>query len=146
MIRRTSVSKIRGVVRFSTLIVLALVGIAPRSLSGQKSDATADSCLKVLDLGKHPDGSPVLPMVIGRVLDLDGHSPLFGAHLQITGTRFGTFTDRNGEYRLAFDPLTFDRCRKQYVQVVAPGYKDARFTLTFVGDGARSLDIMLRKH
>ena len=127
-------------------IALALVVMGPTSLSGQWSKATSDSCPEFPDLGNHPDGSPVLSTVIGRVLDSDGRLPLQGAHLQIMGTRFGTFTDKNGEYRLAFDPRTLEKCVEQYVRVVARGHTDALFKLKFVGPGLHSADVTLRKH
>jgi hypothetical protein len=129
------------------LLLMALIlTIGPGAVSAQKLTTTTDSCVEIPDLGKHPDGSPVLPALVGRVLDFDGHSPLVGAHLQITGTRFGTFSDRSGEYRLVFDPRTIDWCRKQHVQVIAPGHSDAMFALVVVGPGVRIADIILRKH
>lgn len=106
---------------------------------------TSGRCVEIPDLGKNPDGSPVLATVIGRVLDTDGRTPLAGAHLQIVGTQFGTFSDNNGEYRLPFDPHMLEKCRKQYVDVVAPGYRGAQLTL-MIGPRVRSDDVVLRKH
>jgi outer membrane biosynthesis protein TonB len=108
-------------------------------------DETSGRCVEVPDLGKNPDGTPVLATVIGRVLDTDGRTPLAGAHLQIMGTQFGTFSDSRGEYRLEFDPKLLARCRKQYVNVVAPGYANQMLTL-MIGARVRSDDVVLRHH
>jgi len=108
-------------------------------------DETSGRCVEIPDLGKNPDGTPVLATVIGRVLDTDGRTPLGGAHLQILGTPFGTFSDDEGEYRLEFDPHLLARCRKQYVEVVAPGYAPQRLTLA-IGPRVRSDDVVLRRH
>jgi len=108
-------------------------------------DETSGRCVEVPDLGKNADGTPVLATVIGRVLDTDGRTPLAGAHLQIMGTQFGTFSDSRGEYRLEFDPKLLARCRKQYVNVVAPGYANQMLTL-MIGARVRSDDVVLRHH
>jgi hypothetical protein len=105
-------------------------------------DETSGRCVKVPDFGRNPDGSPVLAAVLGRVLDTDGQTPLSGAHLQIEGTEFGTFTDANGNYRLSFDPKLLAQCRKQYVDVVAPGYRGEHLTL-MIGPRVRSPDVVL---
>lgn len=105
-------------------------------------DETSGRCVKVPDFGRNPDGSPVLAAVIGRVLDTDGQTPLGGAHLQIQGTQFGTFTDANGNYRLSFDPKLLAQCRKQYVDVVAPGYRGEELTL-MIGPRVVSPDVVL---
>ncbi|MEO5800990.1 MAG: hypothetical protein ABIZ70_05710 [Gemmatimonadales bacterium] len=102
-------------------------------------------CVSMPDLGKNADGTPVLATVIGRVLDTDGRTPLVGAHLQIVGTGFSTFSDANGEYRLEFDPKLLEQCRVQYVRVVADGYGGQMLTLA-IGQRIRSDDVVLRKH
>jgi hypothetical protein len=117
----------------------------PSKWENSFDNETSGRCTEIPDLGKNPDGSPVLATVIGRVLDTDGRSPLGGAHLQIMGTQFGTFSDANGEYRLAFDPHMLEKCRKQYVQVVAPGYRGELLTL-MIGPRVRSDDVVLHKH
>lgn len=117
----------------------------PRKWENSFDDETAGRCVDIPDLGKNPDGSPVLASVTGFVFDTDGRTPLAGAHLQIVGTRFGTFSDNNGEYRLPFDPKMLEKCRKQYVDVVAPGYRGAQLTL-MIGPRVRSDDVVLRKH
>jgi hypothetical protein len=104
----------------------------------------AGQCVQIPDLGRNPDGSPVLATVIGRVLDSDGRSPLAGAYLQIVGTAFSTWTDANGEYRLEFDPHLLERCRIQYVRVVADGHQNEMLTLA-IGPKVRSDDVILRR-
>ena len=122
-----------------------LSNLDPQKWENSFDDETAGRCVTVPDLGKNPDGTPVLATVIGRVLDTDGKTPLSGAHLQIMGTTFGTFSDNRGEYRLEFDPKLLAKCRKQYVVVVAPGYRGETLTL-FIGPKVRSDDVILRHH
>jgi hypothetical protein len=117
----------------------------PQKWENSFDDETAGRCVDIPDLGKNPDGTPVLATVIGRVLDTDGKTPLSGAHLQIMGTSFGTFSDSRGEYRLEFDPRLLAKCRKQYVNVVAPGYRGETLTL-MIGPRVRSDDVVLRRH
>ena len=81
--------------------------------------------------------------VVGRIFRRDNGSPLVGAHLQMIGTPFVTFTDNQGEYRFRFDLALVDNCRTQYVRVTAPGYESRLLVLT-VGPNARSEDVRLR--
>lgn len=108
-------------------------------------EEAAGRCVAIPDLGKNADGTPVLATVIGRVLDTDGRSPLIGAHLQIIGTAFSTFSDGNGEYRLEFDPKLLEKCRVQYVRVAADGYRGEMLTLA-IGERVRSDDVVLKRH
>ncbi len=103
------------------------------------------TCVDIPELGKNPDGSPVLANVIGYVYDADGRTPLPDAHLQILGTAFTTFTDSKGMYRLEFDPHLLARCRMQYVRVVAPGHDAQTLTLA-IGRKVQSDDVHLRRH
>lgn len=105
----------------------------------------AGRCVSIPDLGKNADGTPVLATVIGRVFDTDGRTPLAGAHLQVVGTAFATFSDATGEYRLEFDPKLLEQCRVQYVRVAADGYGGQMLTLA-IGQRIRSDDVVLRKH
>jgi hypothetical protein len=107
-------------------------------------DQTSGKCVKV-DLGKNPDGTPVLASVTGTIFDTDHRTPMPGAHLEIMGTTFGTFTDSRGDYRLEFDPHLLTQCRIQYVRVVAPGYLPQRLTL-MIGNRVRSDDVVMQKH
>jgi hypothetical protein len=104
----------------------------------------AGKCVEIPDLGKNPDGTPVLATVIGRVLADDQRSPLAGAHLQIVGTPFSTFSNSNGEYRLEFDPKLLERCRVQYVRVAREGFSGQLLTLS-IGERITSDDVVLRR-
>ncbi len=103
----------------------------------------AGQCVEIPDLGRNPDGTPVLASVSGIVRD-DRGRPLPGAHLQIVGQAFATFSDGQGAYRLEFDPSLLERCRVQIVRVSALGYRDADLHLA-VGRNARSDDVLLRR-
>jgi outer membrane biosynthesis protein TonB len=105
----------------------------------------AGRCVSIPDLGKNADGTPVLATVIGRVFQADGRTPLAGAHLQIVGTAFATFSDATGEYRLEFDPKLLEQCRVQYVRVAADGFSGQMLTLA-IGQRIRSDDVILRRH
>lgn len=129
----------------STVQPLGRAGLAnrdPQKWENSFDDETSGRCVTVPDLGKNADGTPVLASVLGRVVDTDGRTPLAGAHLQIEGTSFGTFSDGNGNYRLNFDPKLLAQCRKQYVDVVAPGYQSQQLTL-MIGPRIRSPDVVL---
>lgn len=104
----------------------------------------AGRCVDIPDLGRNADGSPVLASVLGRVYEADGRTPLVGAHLQIVGTAFVTFSNRAGDYRLEFDPKLLERCRVQYVRVSAEGYAGRMLTLS-IGQKIRSDDVLLRR-
>lgn len=103
----------------------------------------AGRCVAIPDLGKNPDGTPVLASVTGIVRDQSGR-PLPGAHLVIVGKPYSTFSDGQGRYRLEFDPSLLERCRVQYVRVTADGYRYADLTLA-VGRSVRSDDVFLRR-
>lgn len=104
----------------------------------------AGRCVEIPDLGTNPDGTPVLATVIGRVLQDDQRTPLAGAHLQIVGTTFGTFSNSSGDYRLEFDPKLLERCRVQYVRVVREGFSGQLLTLA-IGQRIASDDVVLRR-
>jgi hypothetical protein len=88
--------------------------------------------------------SPVqLGMVVGRIFRQDNGRPLAGAHLQMMGTPYVTFTDGKGEYRFRFDLALVDNCRTQYVRVSAEGY-ESRLLVLVVGP-QRSEDVLLRR-
>ncbi len=107
-------------------------------------DEAAGRCVEIPDLGKNPDGTPVLATVIGRVLGDDHRTPLAGAHLQIVGTPFSTFSNGNGEYRLEFDPKLLERCRVQYVRVAREGFSGQLLTLS-IGERIMSDDVVMRR-
>jgi hypothetical protein len=88
--------------------------------------------------------SPVqLGTVVGRIFRQDNGRPLAGAHLQMMGTPYVTFTDGKGEYRFRFDLALVDNCRTQYVRVSAEGY-ESRLLVLVVGPH-RSEDVRLRR-
>jgi len=87
---------------------------------------------------------PQFGTVMGKIYRQDSHEPLAGAHLQMLGTPFVTFTDGNGEYRFRFDLALVDNCRTQYVRVTAPGY-ESRLLVLMVGQNIRSDDVLLKK-
>ena len=89
-------------------------------------------------------GSPQFGMVLGRIYRQDNGRPLVGAHLQMLGTPYVTFTDGNGEYRFRFDMSLVDNCRTQYVRVTAAGY-ESRLLVLVVGPNVRSDDVALKK-
>lgn len=103
----------------------------------------AGQCVAIPDLGRNPDGTPVLASVMGIVRDPTGR-PLPGAHLQIVGAPFATFSDGNGSYRLEFDPSLLEKCRVQIVRVEADGFRHADLTLA-IGRQVRSDDVILRR-
>ncbi|MBA2293083.1 MAG: hypothetical protein H0W15_11585 [Gemmatimonadales bacterium] len=104
----------------------------------------AGRCVEVPDLGRNEDGSPILASVLGRVYEADGRTPLIGAHLQIVGTSFVSFSNKSGDYTLQFDPKLLERCRVQYVRVSAEGYDGRMLTLS-IGRKIRSDDVLLRR-
>lgn len=106
-------------------------------------EEAAGSCPEVPDLGVNPDGSPVLASVVGYVFDERGN-PLANAHLQIVGAPFTAFSDRNGGYRLEFDPKMLGKCRVQYVRVQADGFRGQTLVLA-VGRSVRSDDVILKR-
>jgi hypothetical protein len=92
-----------------------------------------------------PDSAAVrYGVVVGRIFRQNDGRPLSGAHLQMLGTPFATFTDQSGEYRFRFDLALVDNCRTQYVRVTAPGY-ESRLLVLMVGENVRSEDVLLKR-
>jgi hypothetical protein len=83
-------------------------------------------------------------VVQGKIFRQNDGRPLAGAHLQMLGTPYVTFTDEQGEYHFRFDLSLVDNCRTQYVRVSAPGY-ESRLMVLLVGPNIRSEDVLLRK-
>ncbi len=81
--------------------------------------------------------------VVGRIFRQDNGRPLAGAHLQMIGTPYVTFTEESGEYHFKFDLALMDNCRTQYVKVSAAGY-ESRLLVLVVGPN-RSEDVRLRR-
>ncbi len=84
-----------------------------------------------------------LGTVMGRIFRQDNGRPLAGAHLQMVGTPYVTFTDGSGEYRFRFDLALVGNCRTQYVKVTAAGY-ESRLLVLVLGP-SRSEDVHLRR-
>ena len=83
-------------------------------------------------------------MVVGKIYRQDNGRPLSGAHLQMLGTPYVTFTNDVGEYHFRFDMSMVDNCRTQYVRVSAPGY-ESRLLVLVVGPNVRSDDVILKR-
>jgi hypothetical protein len=90
-----------------------------------------------------PEGPTQFGTVVGRIFRQDNGRPLAGAHLQMIGTPYVTFTDGTGEYRFKFDLALMDNCRTQYVRVSAAGY-ESRLLVLLLGPN-RSEDVRLRR-
>jgi hypothetical protein len=89
-------------------------------------------------------GQPQYGTVIGRIYRQDNGRPLGGAHLQMLGTPYVSFTDDTGAYRFQFDMSLVDNCRTQYVRVTAAGY-ESRLLVLVVGPNAVSEDVSLKR-
>ncbi|MEP6688087.1 MAG: hypothetical protein ABJC36_07035 [Gemmatimonadales bacterium] len=87
--------------------------------------------------------APQLGTVTGKIYRQDNGLPLAGAHLQMLGTPFVSFTNDVGEYNFRFDMSLVDNCRTQYVRVTAPGY-ESRLLVLLVGPNVRSDDVLLK--
>ncbi len=83
-------------------------------------------------------------VVVGKIFRQDNGLPLSGAHLQMLGTPYVTFTSDGGEYRFRFELALVDNCRTQYVRVTAPGY-ESRLLVLMVGPNVRSEDVVLKR-
>ena len=88
-------------------------------------------------------GATQFGTILGRIFRQDNGRPLAGAHLQMIGTPYVTFTDGSGEYRFKFDLALMDNCRTQYVRVSATGY-ESRLLVLVIGPN-RSEDVRLRR-
>ncbi len=69
-----------------------------------------------------PNSPVVLDSIRGVVYDHSGMA-LSGAHLQVVGTSYHTFSGRGGRYSLVFDVSLVANCRVQVVRVSAGGYR-----------------------
>ena len=69
-----------------------------------------------------PESPVVLDSIKGIVYDRSGMA-LPGAHLQVVGTSYHTFSDGSGRYGLIFDVSLVANCRVQVVRVSAGGYR-----------------------
>jgi hypothetical protein len=103
-----------------------------------------EKCIPQPPPPKDSAGAPQFGVVVGKIYRQDNGRPLVGAHLQMLGTPYVTFTDGEGEYRFRFDMSLVDNCRTQYVRVTAAGY-ESRLLVLVVGPNVRSDDVALKK-
>lgn len=103
-----------------------------------------EKCIPQPVAPKDSAGAPQFGVVVGRIYRQDNGRPLVGAHLQMLGTPYVTFTDGDGEYHFRFDLSLVDNCRTQYVRVTAAGY-ESRLLVLVVGPNVRSDDVALKK-
>ncbi len=89
-------------------------------------------------------GQPQYGTVMGKIYRQDNGRPLGGAHLQMLGTPYVTFTNDTGEYQFRFDLSLVDNCRTQYVRVTAAGY-ESRLLVLVVSPNAVSEDVTLKR-
>lgn len=101
-----------------------------------------DECVPVP--ARSPGAAVELASVRGKVYREGTRSPLPGAHLQMIGTPYVTFSDADGSYELRFDPSLVDRCRTQYVRVTAPGFR-AQMLVLYLGPAGSNEIPMYRR-
>jgi hypothetical protein len=121
-------------------------GAGPRDVRPLQSEPPEDST-KCVPHPRDPADSlkpTQFGVAVGRIYRQDNGRPLAGAHLQMIGTSYTSFTDDNGEYRFRFDMSLVDFCRTQYVRVTASGY-ESRLLVLMVGPNVRSEDVSLRR-
>ena len=123
---------------------------SPGPVSGSSDSRPWESPLNWASRGcttpvtKDSTAPPGMGVVQGRVFRENSHIPLPGAHLQILGTPYYTYSDQSGNFRLVFDGSLVDNCRTQSVRVWAPGYR-ARDLILYVGV-QQSSDVILQRH
>lgn len=122
-----------------------LPGAGPRAVRPMEAilPENAKRCVPTPRPPADSAGTPQYGVVVGRIFRKDNGLPLAGAHLQMLGTPYVSFTDASGEYRFRFDLALVDNCRTQYVRVTADGY-ESRLLVLVVGDNVRSEDVLLR--
>lgn len=125
--------------------VMARAGVGPEAIRPMEAWVAEqpERCMP-RTAGPLDSAGPVqLGTVTGRIFRQDNGRPLAGAHLQMMGTPYVTFTDGGGEYHFNFDITLVDNCRTQYVRVSAPGY-ESRLLVLRLGPN-RSEDVLLRR-
>lgn len=104
---------------------------------------SSERCIPKPAVSRDSAGPTEYGTVEGRIFRQDNGRPLAGAHLQMIGTPYVSFTDATGEYRFKFDLALMDNCRTQYVRVTASGY-ESRLLVLVLGPN-RSEDVRLRR-
>lgn len=120
-------------------------GAGPQAIRPMESWAAdrPERCVPHPVMPRDSGAAVQLGTVEGRIFRQDTGQPLSGAHLQMIGSPYVTFTDGRGEYRFRFDLALVDNCRIQYVRVSAEGY-ESRLLVLVVGPH-RSEDVRLRR-
>jgi hypothetical protein len=103
-----------------------------------------EQCIPKPSVPADSSAGPQYGMVTGKIYRQNDGRPLAGAHLQMIGTPYVTFTDGAGEYHFRFDLSLVDNCRTQYVRVTAPGY-ETRLLVLLVGENVQSDDVRLKR-
>lgn len=80
----------------------------------------------------------------GRILAADNVTPLPGAHLQVIGQPYATFSGPGGQYRLTIPRKLVENCRVQYVRVSATGYRSRLLPMS-LGQAPVSDDVALSR-
>lgn len=121
-------------------------GVGPRAVRPMESyiPDEATKCLPRPTAPAESLGPVQYGTVEGRIFRGDNGKPLAGAHLQMIGTPYTTFTDPDGSYTFRFDLALMDHCRTQYVRVTAKGY-ESRLLVLVVGANVKSEDVSLKK-
>jgi len=104
-----------------------------------------ERCIPTERTPSDPAAATQYGVAVGKIFRKDDGRPLSGAHLQMLGTPYVTFTDESGAYRFRFDLALVDNCRTQYVRVTAPGY-ESRLLVLMVGANVQSEDVLLKRN
>ncbi len=106
------------------------------------------NALEKCDMPPLPQPAPGEPeptsTATGRILADDNVTPLPGAHLQVIGQPYSTFSGSGGQYRLTIPRKLVENCRVQYVRVSATGYRSRLLPMS-LGQAPLSDDVALRR-
>ena len=121
-------------------------GVGPRATRPMEAylPDRPERCIPKPSAPRESSAAPQFGTVTGKIFRQDNGLPLAGAHLQMLGTPYVSFTNDVGEYNFRFDMSLVDNCRTQYVRVTAPGY-ESRLLVLMVGPKVRSDDVLLKK-
>lgn len=106
------------------------------------------NALEKCDMPPLPQPGPGEPepmsTAAGRILGEDNVTPVPGAHLQVIGQPYSTFSGSGGQYRLTIPRKLVENCRVQYVRVSAAGYRSRLLPLS-LGMAPLSDDVALSR-
>jgi hypothetical protein len=124
---------------------MARAGVGPEAIRPMEAWVAErpERCIPRPSAPRDSAGPAQMGTVVGRIFRQDNGKPLAGAHLQMIGTQYVSFTDGRGQYHFNFDAALIDNCRTQYVKVSAPGY-ESRLLVLMIGPN-RSEDVLLRR-